>query len=120
MKNPPRSERKLSFHNDELLKLLGEAKDEIDKAYSLPPRQVGKEVDFAEVRIARLRDCLIERLRQEEDPGELERWRSALQRVNVALSYVVGVEYPATGLHRELLKQAREVLGGVAEMSQRK
>ena len=115
MKNPSRSQGKgSSCDNAGLLKLLREAKDELDKAYSLPPREIGKEVDFAEVRIARLRDCLIERVRREENAAEASRWRSALERVNIALSFVVGVEYPATGIHRNLLKEAQDVLGGLA------
>jgi hypothetical protein len=49
---------------------------------------------------------LIDRLRQvPADPV-----RSGLDRVNVALSLVVGLEYPMGGLDRNMLKQARSAL----------
>ena len=97
----------------DLVQLCREAKKEIDKAYDKPPLKLGQEVDFAEVRIVRLRDCLIDELRGETDPSEQTRLKSLLDRVNVALSYVVGVEYPTAGIHRQLLEQARTVLKDV-------
>lgn len=41
------------------------------------------------------------------------RWWMVLERLNVALSLVVGVEYPAAGIQRSSLEQAHETLGQI-------
>jgi hypothetical protein len=56
--------------------------------------------------VAALRDGLIARWR--ESPGE--QVSASLDRVNVALSLVIGLEYPMGGLQRQMLEQARSVL----------
>jgi hypothetical protein len=81
----------------EAIRLL---QDAIDK----PPPELKGEVDEAERAIVAVRDSLIERLRAGEQV------RQALDRVNVALSLVVGVEYPQGGLARPMLEQARDEL----------
>lgn len=73
-------------------------------------RKLGKEVDFAEVRVAKLRDCLIDRIRNETAQAGPSPWKPVLEQVNTALSFIVGVEYPATGIHRNLLEQGLDVL----------
>jgi hypothetical protein len=84
---------------DEAIRLLGEALDK-------PPAELKAEVDVVERAIVALRDALIDRLRQAPtDPV-----RAGLERVNVALSFVVGLEYPMGGLDRNMLKQARSIL----------
>jgi hypothetical protein len=84
---------------DEAIRLLGDALDK-------PPAELKAEVDVVERAIVGLRDVLIDRLRQAPtDPV-----RSGLDRVNVALSLVVGLEYPMGGLDRNMLKQARSIL----------
>ncbi len=93
-----------------ILDLSREAKEELEKAEKMKPHKLGQEVDFVEVRIARLRDCLIENLRKKPDSQLAPTWRYALERANIALSFVVGVEYPVTGIHRKLLEQASQVL----------
>jgi hypothetical protein len=107
--NPSRKLRE-SCNEKDLIRLCREAKKEIDAAYDEPPLKLGQEVDYAEVRIVRLRNCLIERLRAETDDSELARLKGILDRVNLALSYVVGVEYPTAGIHRQLIEEARTVL----------
>ena len=53
---------------------------------------------------------------RENDSGEAEaRWRAALRHVNSALSLVVGIEYPAGGIQRDMLKQAGGALGALLE-----
>ncbi len=94
----------------DLRKLCREAEKEIDRAYDKPPLKLGQEVDLAEVRIVRVRDCLIDWLRGETNASELARLKDMLNRVNIALSYIVGVEYPTAGVHRQLLKEALAVL----------
>jgi hypothetical protein len=86
---------------------------ELERALRLPPRELGEEVDEAERTVVRLRDCLIDRLRQDSATAEAPRWRAALDRVNAALSLIVGVEYPAAGLQRKSLEQARDTLKAV-------
>lgn len=95
--------------DDHLIQLTKEVVDEIESALKMEPHQLGKEVDSAEVRVARLRDCLIEKLRQEKGV-EAAKLKPVLDNVNAALSFIVGVEYPATGIHREYLKKARSIL----------
>ncbi len=114
MKNPAREEDKICRTDEELTRLCLETEKELDKAYGMDSRKVGKEVDFAEVKIVHLRDCLIERLRREKDVFQSERWHKILDRVNIALSYTTGVEYPATGLHRNHLEQAQKVINEAA------
>ena len=84
---------------DEAIRLLGDALDK-------PPAELKAEVDVVERAIVALRDELIDRLRQTPTDSV----RSGLDRVNVALSLVVGLEYPLGGLDRNMLKQARSAL----------
>jgi hypothetical protein len=90
--------------------LCREAVATLDRALQAPPRQVGETVDVAERQVARLRDELIVRLRQDGASAAAPGYRAALDRVNAALSLIVGVEYPAAGLHRKVLQQARDAL----------
>lgn len=82
----------------------------LDEALRLPPAQLGAEVDIAEREVVRLRDLLIHRLRHGDLPS-----RDALDKVNATLSLIVGVEYPAGGIHRTLLEQARNTLRQLLE-----
>jgi predicted RNA-binding protein with PIN domain len=90
-----------------------QAVTELEEALRLPPKELGEEVDQAERTVVRLRDRLIGRLRQDAAAAEAPRWRAALDRVNAALSLIVGVEYPAAGLQRSSLEQARDTLKAV-------
>jgi hypothetical protein len=81
----------------------------LDHALGLPPAQLGQEVDEAEREIAQLRDVLIAELRAGQSAV-----REPLDRVNAALSLLVGVEYPAAGIQRDALKQARDTLAAIA------
>jgi hypothetical protein len=94
--------------------LCAQAQVMIAAALQQQPPRFGQEVDEIERTIVRLRDALIARLRQEQAAGaDTARTRRALDPVNTALSLVVGVEYPAGGIHRKLLEQAATVLGAV-------
>jgi hypothetical protein len=86
--------------------LCAEAIHLLDDALEKPPAELRAEVDVAERKIATLRDELIERLRASSD-GQT---RTALDKVNVALTLVVGLEYPMGGLQRKMLEQARTTL----------
>ena len=87
-----------------------EAVAAIEAVLAEKPRQRLQIVDFGECAIVRLRDCLIERLRQGEQAGLAQQLQDALDQVNIALSLVVGVEYPGAGIQQRSLEQAREVL----------
>jgi hypothetical protein len=87
---------------DEAIRLL-------EDALKKPPAELKQEVDVAERAVVALRDGLIEQRR--ESPGE--QVQSSLDEVNVALSLIVGLEYPMGGLQRQMLDQARGVPQGV-------
>ncbi len=76
----------------------------------MPPAELKAEVDVAERAIVALRDALIVSLRSASEAGA----RRALDQVNIALSLVVGLEYPMGGLQRSMLEGARSVLQAVA------
>jgi hypothetical protein len=81
----------------------------LDRAMAELPAKLSEDVDEAERVLARVRDRLIELARRER------RRPVALDRVNVALSLVVGVEYPLGGLHRDVVRQAREVVADILD-----
>ncbi len=90
--------------------LYREAVEYLQEAFSLPPDKLEREVDEAERRVAKLRDCLIERLRADLESGAESRWRKPLDGANVALSLIASAEYPATGIHKSYMEQAEKVL----------
>jgi hypothetical protein len=81
----------------------------LERAQEAPPLMVLREADLVQRAVVDMRDLLIERLRQ-DDTAAAARWRAALDRINVALSLIVGLEYPMGGIPRESAQQAREVL----------
>ncbi len=95
---------------EELIQLCQEAMQELKNACAMEARKLGKEVDFAEMRVARLRDCLIDQIRSETTSSGASPWKPILNQVNTTLSFIVGVEYPAMGIHRNLLEQGLQVL----------
>lgn len=40
--------------------------------------------------------------------------RAALERINNALSMIIGLEYPIAGIRRDTLEQVRNTLAGIA------
>jgi len=81
--------------------------ERLDRSAERPPREIEKAMDEIGSELARLRDDLIVQCRTHSDSGLAQR---RLEYVNVALSLVVAVEYPATSVQRSALKQARETL----------
>ncbi len=93
-----------------------EAVASLDRLLEISPYPRFRDLDGVERAIVRLRDDLIERLRQDAASDEAPRLRALLERANIAISAVVGIEYPAAGVRRQLLEMARDALkGGVAE-----
>jgi len=82
----------------------------LEQALGEVPNVCCESVDVAERAIVRVRDCLIERLREQGNAPEAARWRLILDQVNVALSLLAGVEYPAAGIQQQPLHQARDLL----------
>lgn len=101
-----------------LVELYQEAIELIERAKQVQPRHLSEDVDAAERAVVRLRDELIERLRSERAPDTAARTRAALNNVNMALSLIVGVEYPAAGIQRTLLEQAGAALRDLLESGQ--
>ena len=88
----------------------GEATATLEQLLVIRPHLRYQEVDVAERAIVRLRDNLIDQLRQENSETEARRLRTKLERLNVAISLIVGVEYPAAGIQQQLLDQAYDAL----------
>jgi hypothetical protein len=99
--------------NRRLAKQCEDAIALLDQLLKILPHLRFQEVGMAERAIVQLRDSLIEQLRQEKTSAEVSRLRALLERVNVAVSLVVGVEYPAVGIQQQPLEMARDVLKGV-------
>jgi hypothetical protein len=99
-----------AHHNRPLDELCREALNRVERALQMPPERVTQEADFAENAVVRLRDRLIDRLREEGASADAARLRADLEQVNAALSLVVGVDNPRASIQRDLLKQARDAL----------
>lgn len=83
----------------------------LDEALSTPVQDLKGTVAGASRSAVRLRDEVIMRLRQEAGaPEDVPALRAVLERANVALSLITGVNYPAAGVSREKLEQARYTL----------
>ena len=93
-----------------LFSLCEESVAALERALPLTSGGLTKQVDVAERAVVRLRDILIERVRQDNSSVQQRRWRTALTRVNAALSLIVGVEYPAAAIQKSLLEQALDTL----------
>lgn len=87
----------------------------LDRATKLHPREIEKEIDQIQRATARLRDRLIDHLRNPQMTADSSRQKSDLDGVNTALSLIVAVEYPVTSIQRSALQQARELLKTLAE-----
>ncbi len=86
----------------------------LERAETAPPLMVTREADLAERAIVRARDELIGRLRAAGQPSERQPLEELLDKLNVALSLVVGLEYPIGGIERERIKQAADYVRQLA------
>jgi hypothetical protein len=93
----------LAAQCQELVQKLG-------RATYLQPRELEEEVDQIQRDLVRLRDSFIGTLRCAQVASLAEQLRLGLQEVNVALTLVVGAEYPVTAIKRSALEQARDTL----------
>ncbi len=87
------------------------AAEALDRAAKAPWQEVIREADQAERIVVRLRNRLIDEIRQEDARD----WRLPLQRLNLSLSLIAGIEYPSSGIRRNVIEQARDVLKGMSK-----
>jgi TolA-binding protein len=113
MKSVPSGQQRKSCDSGSPEELYIDTIQFIGKAMSLEPNELEREVEEAERKVVKLRDCLIERLRKDAGNVSPSRWRKPLDQVNVALSLIAAVEYPATGIHRSYMEDATKVLRAV-------
>ena len=111
MKKAAQSKARMAKERQKLLaEQSGEAVATLEQLLEIRPHLRYQEVDVAERAIVRVRDNLIDQLRQEDSEAEARRLRTKLERLNVAISLIVGVEYPAAGIQQQLLDQAYDAL----------
>jgi len=89
--------------------LCREAVECLQHVFDLPVPKLIATVDHAENIVVHVRDGLIERLRAEGAP----RWRKPLDQVNMALSLIAGVTYPANKIYKQYVQDACRVLTDV-------
>lgn len=103
MTAPIETETKLEEHIVDAIMIL-------EQTPNLPSPQVITLVDHAERKVVQVRDALIAHLRQEPTGANAARRRGALKHVNVGLSVLASLEYPAA-LLREHIDEAIQELG---------
>ncbi|HEY7321737.1 MAG TPA: hypothetical protein VIE89_29570 [Candidatus Binatia bacterium] len=96
--------------NTSLAAQCQELAQKLDRATHLPPRELEGEVDQIQRDLVRLRDTFIRELRCAQVSSVADQLRLGLEDVNVALTLVVGAEYPVTAIKRSALEQARNTL----------
>ncbi len=85
----------------------------LERAIQAPPLRAMQEADLAEREVVRARDAVIERLRRNQD-AEAGHLHAILDQLNAVLSLVVGIEYPMSGVQRQLMEHARDALKRLA------
>ena len=81
----------------------------LEKGLKRPPAELQLDVDKVENLVAKVRDCFIERLRKDQSAAN-SRWRAPLDEINVAVSLIAAVEYPATGVNRVHTEEALKII----------
>ena len=87
-----------------------EALQRLEEAQGLPPMEFIHKVDQAERAVVCFRNDLIDEIRRQPVMPATATLRQMLDRVNGALSLVIGMEYPSAGIHRELMERATRTL----------
>ncbi len=90
-----------------------EAIAHLEQAYMAPPLQLTRDASAAGRIVVKLRDRMVEQLRQDGNGAETEKKKKALDRLNIALTLIVGVEYPSVGVRRKPIEQARDLLESI-------
>ena len=102
--------RQPANESSSLIAQCEQAVEKLDRAARLQPKEIEQEIYQIQRDVVRLRDSLIDRLRQSNAGPSLDRPHRGLERVNAALSLIVGVQYPVTSIQPAALEQARDVL----------
>ncbi len=91
--------------------LLEDARGRLQEAKQSGPGEIKSEGYLADRSIVQLRDYLIERFRGHD--GEQAQVKASLEKVNAALSLIVGLEFPLSGLKRKFVDEALQLLDQV-------
>lgn len=92
--------------------VLEKAKRALAEAKEDRPRELESQVGTAEVAVVHLRDHLIDSMRKQTGTAG-PHIKAALGHANVALSLVVGIEYPLSGIKRTMIDEAEKVLSRI-------
>jgi hypothetical protein len=95
--------------NCSLPDICRQALDALNQVLGEAPVKRLQGIDGTERLVVRLRDCLIDRYRRGDEAARA-RVHPALVQVNMAVSLIAGVEYPAAGVQEKPLQQALGVL----------
>lgn len=94
----------------ELCRLCRDALEKLNNALDLPSHKMTFRVDIAENAVARLRDILIDDYRSAASLDRANEIRGLLETVNIVLSLITGVVYPAGGFEKSGIESARNLL----------
>jgi hypothetical protein len=90
-----------------------EAISHLEQAMVAPPLQLTRDASAAVRNVVKMRDRIIEWQRLDGSGSDSERRQKALDRLNITLTLVVGVEYPSTSARRKMIEQARDLLKSI-------
>jgi hypothetical protein len=85
----------------------------LERAIAAPPLQLTREANNTVRMILRMRDKMNEWLRQEGRVGDENAYLRAINRLNSALALLTNMQYPATGIRRKPVEQARDMLQSI-------
>ncbi len=91
--------------------LLQNVRRRLQEARESPPGEIKSEAYLIEKSVVQLRDYLIGRFRS--DAGKHPNIKESLDTVNMALSLVVGLEFPLSGMKKQLFDEALHLLDNV-------
>jgi hypothetical protein len=94
----------------QLREWLEAAQSAVQQALDSFPQEVKQSLQAAELPLVKSRDSLITCLRSMPFDERRDAISKALERVNVCLSLVLGMEYPQGSRKRPPLEQARELI----------
>ncbi len=109
------SEEKVSFGESSIPDLCQKAIEVLDQAFEVPIGELESKVDQVERIVLGIRDRLIAQARATGQGPEHSRLRKSLEQVNIAVTLLAGVEYPASGIQRNYMEQAKKTLKNIQE-----
>lgn len=85
----------------------------LERAMAAPPLQLTREANNTVRVILKMRDKMNEWLRQEGRVWDESSYARAISRLNAALALLTNLQYPATGIRRKPVEQARDMLQSI-------